>query len=192
MKKLGELPVVCVFDEAIDVDRIGVTALLAYGESRDWNAVAPFFVAGKMPKVFHLRAISTSAFLSYVATAASAEDRAARAFAASVVRVDNMLTDDGVVVSNWRPSSRAENAVLTTEEINAFAPAEVIEIGRVAYARSFLVRTTQPTYELPLSSLEILKLQTSHRAVQSGATASKPAHSDSSGSEASTTQSSGG
>jgi hypothetical protein len=154
---------VCSFDEAIDTTKIAADDLLDFMRERDISKIAHAFRAGEHPTTFLIREIPHSLFDSYVDDAAGDHERFRRAFRVGVEAVKNVYQDDGTRVEHWQGSDKQAVAggamitVMSAEDTARFSLAERLEIGSVAYFHSFLPRRKQHCFQVPLTSLSILR-----------------------------------
>lgn len=136
-------PVIAACDDAIDTAKITDVEMLAYITGRDVSKL-PIKV-GQQPTRFILRPITQRDMLGFVMLGATNEDKHARAFRASVDSVQGAWVDG--VQCSWAPADR--RAPMTPEECEVFSLAEVLDVGGVAWARSFLAKRIAPRYALP-------------------------------------------
>lgn len=163
-----ELKAICITDEALDVDALPAGTLHRYIESRDFALVGDHMIPGSKATLFFIREIPQRLFLKYVVTQANETDRAVAAFQCGVVRVENMRSADGAIM-DAAGLAHHENGALRDEELERFDASEILEIGEVAYVRSFFRRRTERVYRLPPSLAERWVAQVAHRAAQNQA-----------------------
>lgn len=151
--------VVSVLDDAIDTASIPLQTMIDYTETRDFKLIAQHMLPGQQPTKFHVRAVPHSLWESYVCGAGEHDEiRFRRAFICGVVKVDNLLGNDGIGIP-WEPTKVLNDklTIMTDEECNsAFSPAEVLEIGSVIFKHSFLPLRRKLTWSLPRSLAEPL------------------------------------
>lgn len=139
--------VVCLYDPAIDGS---VSDVIAYGRSRDLSKIT--FKAGQEPVRFWVERMSRRLMLRHVAAADSENERYTRAFSCAVVRVTGLEGKH-----EFRPQQQLSTPVgqvrmVTEEELERFAIADILEIGAVAFWRSFLRPGNEASYPLLASS----------------------------------------
>jgi hypothetical protein len=140
-----------ILDPAVDLLAMGET-VRDYIQKRDPALVKTR--AGQNPAWFHLRRVPTSLYMRFVAEASSDADRRRRAFQASLVYAENVTLADGRTFSQWEPRGTTAGPngpipFVTDQDLDAFTPATVEEIGAIAEARSFLAEGSAITYTLP-------------------------------------------
>lgn len=151
------------------------TNLTKYLSTRDMSHLR--FHAGKKPMVFHLRAISNRTASSVVMMGAD-NDQRMKAFRASVVRVENAKLQDGREPFDWQPEAQAnlqasDAWTMTEAELDLFHFGQVLEVGEVARARTFLPPEIEDAYVLPPTSWQVLlRLKDLYAAVVGNAAAS--------------------
>lgn len=157
----AQIKTVCSFDPAIDKKATSQDAIVALARKRDMSGLR--FIPGDQPTVFTLREIPHTLWESFVEDAPNEAVKFARAFRAGVVRVENVYQNDGARIASWTGSGTHESKgaqlqILTEDDLERFSPAERQEIGAAAYWHSFLPRRIVSGFQLPLTSLSILRL----------------------------------
>lgn len=159
--------VIHVRDPAIDWPAVMKSGLAQkWIETRDAGLLEPFVIRGQRPTRYRLREIPNRLMARWVTQANSALDGGAtaetymRAFACSLVGVENMPMDDGVVHASWAPPVQKESGlfegVLEDKAMDLFLVPELIDVGALAYQRSGFRRGTRPTFRLPPMFLDLL------------------------------------
>lgn len=147
-----------MYDPAIDLSEDPDTGKLAsniaeFMQSRDLEHLK--FTAE--PSWFYLRPISRKAMLAFVMKGETDHDRFARAFMVSLDRVENFVGDDGETLAVYtpsRPQSRDGSVdAIDAEAIEMFSITDILEIGAVAFQRSFLPLGCGACYQAPQSSV---------------------------------------
>ena len=157
-----KIKAVVTFDPAIDTERMSVDQMLQYTKTRDFKLISPFLKPNEAT-IYNIREIPRSLF-TQVLQYADEGPRVREAFRLGVESVDNLYQEDGVRLPSFKgqgkESTRDGNiTVISEEELDRFAPAEVQEIGLVAFWHSFLPRRIAASYLLPRLSLDILTRQ---------------------------------
>jgi hypothetical protein len=124
--------VIASVDPAIDTERMTEERMLDYMRTRDVSKLS--IKTGKNPTRFHVRPITQAQMLFHVMHGTSHEDRCVRAFASSVERVDGAWIDGRECT--WAPADTRER--MTAAELENFSLAEILDVGSVAWTRSFL------------------------------------------------------
>jgi len=157
------MKVICTFDPALDVHRAGndqsdgSNPLLDYVKTRDYSLIAPYIRPGERPTIFTVESISRAVMHGRVARANSEYDRYMLSFQYGVQCVEHLIDSDGQLIPQWSPSGLAgHERYCTQDDLERFSPAEVQEIGSVAYQCSFLPARIHAKYALPYGSIEIL------------------------------------
>lgn len=138
------MKVVSVADSAIDTS---ATDLVRYSETRDWNLL--HFKAGSSPTVFHLRQLPLAVRfrLNEVGSKFGSHLTIMEFFKHCVSKVENLRREDGTVIGVWEPTNPltlAPGKTISTideaamEEYFSCLPQTILEIGGIAYDRSFL------------------------------------------------------
>lgn len=158
MDKTKPMEVVSVTDDAIDLTK---TDLAKYAFDRDLSKVVE--KKGQQCTRYHLRPISYKLYQRLVRTAASEELRYERAFAVSLMRVDNFEDRNGVRHDQWLPGAMLDNPALATDypyvgdsELELFWPGVVQELGKLVFDSSFLPKRSDEGYGLPDSLRDVL------------------------------------
>lgn len=142
--------VVCIYDPAIDSE---LSEVLEYGRERDISKLK--FRDGMKPVKFTVERMNRRVMLRYICAAETDNERYLRAFACGVSRVTG-LPD----APDWRAENFVEGVagrfrLITDEELERFEVADILEIGAVAYWRSFLRQGSAVTYPLLQSSARV-------------------------------------
>jgi hypothetical protein len=146
---MADLKVISISDEALDVHGLPPGTIGKYVEHRDnFALVEGRYVPGKRPTIYTLREIPHRIFL-WVLERPTETARAFAAFQAALLRVDDLRLDDGAIVTLSEGLARHENGVLRDEELDKFDAHDLLEIGDVAFMRSFFRRKTERVYRLP-------------------------------------------
>lgn len=165
--------VVSIADEALDtkaMDRVigkGEDCWTEYMRERDpqWVRCKP----GERLTRFYLRPIPTSLFNRYVQTAGSESEKFLRAFQCGVSEIRDAPEhmQGGGTLRPTREMSTATGPVLTwgDDEVDSFPPVWAEEIGSIAWARSFLGRTTGRVFQPPPSLVHVLVVRKSRDVV---------------------------
>lgn len=157
--------VIRVYDPAIDSLNSNV---VEFAVTRDNKHIA--FRQGEEPVKFVCQPLSHRMFLDYVSKATTDEERTYRSFAACVKRVSN-YGERGT----WVPE-RDDARLLSDRDMEAFALADILEVGNVAYQKSMLPKAPPPRYQLAPTSVRAWESKAaaeSHSAVQSQNNAAK-------------------
>jgi hypothetical protein len=123
---------------------------------------------------YTLRYIPRGLHVTYISEAKSLPQKWSRAFAVGVVKVDNLETQDGRKVLEWKPQEVIETAtgklsVVSEDELDLFDGQTMNEIGKVADDYSFLPRPEKGSFALPHTSPSISELIASLPADDDGA-----------------------
>lgn len=179
--------VISVTDPAIDVGAMTEDEMGRYAATRDISLLK--FKPGRKPTRYFIRPIPRSV-IRYIREAASKGIRYGRAFCAAVVRVENYYPEgSSKPLDSWAPSD-PKAPMMTDEESDLFVPADVEDVGAVAWQRSFLGHMSERRYVLPLLLLEQLDRMIYLPAEQSDARTSNATRSDEPDSTASEKQAS--
>lgn len=120
-------------DPAIDTARMTEAEMLAYLHDRDATKLK--IKQGERAAVYHLRPISHERLAEIVDTCATDGARFIRSFRASVIRVEHLRLEDGLA-HTWAPAD--VDAGLNVEEARLFSMSVILDVGSVAWLRSFL------------------------------------------------------
>lgn len=186
LESTGELRAICIFDPGLDVEAMGPDRITEYLQTRDFKDVMGFQKKDPRPSIYHLRQIPRSVFLSQVLGQATDHDRYAAAFRMAVTRVENLYSDDGTSVHFEPSGSIGDLTVISHRELERFSPAEILEMGSVAWCQSFLPSRIARRYQVPPTlarTLRELSWQEPAAASQTSAAtiSSEPSASDSLG-----------
>lgn len=164
-----------MYDEAIDWHAMGgVEALVSWlREGRPFDRLV--FRPGARPVVFHLRHIPVSLAHRAILPGMSIEQKRARAFRASCIRIENLRAPGDL----WEPArALAETTgapladLYADHELDHIRDAQAIEeIGDVAHALAFFPMSIPPMFEpLPMSARIWDTLDARRRAAQASTT----------------------
>ena len=137
--------VIACADPAIDTQQMTDAQMLDYITARDVSVLP--IKTGQRATRFVLRPITQSEMLGYVMQGATDAEKHARAFRASVDSVQGAWIDGRQQADAWAPADR--RAPMTSAECELFSLAEILDIGGVAWTRSFLGQRIAPRYALP-------------------------------------------
>jgi hypothetical protein len=172
-----EFKTISVSDPAIDWVSIPQDTVGAYLRTREFALIEPYLKPGSTPTIFVLREIPDAQWEGYVEV-----DNVAlkyrRAFQCAVLRVEGLETPEGFALAADGLVKRKllNDEALSDEDCKRFAPSERLEIGAVAYQRSFFPKRIGADFQLPPMWLEQWERVVRHRAAQNRAL---PAHSNS-------------
>ncbi len=146
---MAEFKTVSANDPAIDRAATGRKGLVAFGETRDMKHLV--FLPGAKPVVYHLKEISHSRMTRWVMSSESEPEQCSRAFQAAVIRIDDLAAADGIKLGpGWVPPMIGDlDPLMADEAMERFPLFAILEIGGVAYRRSFFGPSTTLTYALP-------------------------------------------
>jgi len=156
--------IICIFDPAINQESAGIAdpvtqkiPIVEYARGRDMDVIVPHLIPGTVPVVFVIRPLSRAQMNGPIARCTTDYERAVAAFTWAVVAVENATDTNGQPMAKWAPTGvQGDKAYCTTSDLEAFSPAEVQEIGTVAYQLSFLPRSMWNKLQPPSTSLELL------------------------------------
>jgi hypothetical protein len=135
MNGTGSFQVIRVYDPAIDFDAIPQQDWDAFISNRDVSLLGERWIEGRRPVVFHCRPLTQSERRDVRGKADA--DKAERAFAFAVQRVDHLPTHDGGRISWTRPSDGGKPRALADDALERFAEEDVMHVGTVIIAASF-------------------------------------------------------
>lgn len=159
--RANSFPVISVDDEAIDTESMTLDEMIEYCKTRDIKLLERFRVPGQPPTVYRIRAVPAALWETYVCAGGDHDAiKFRRAFMCGIESVENLRGKDGVAVLEWKPTRPIHGTqlcMLTDEECNEnFSRAEVLEIGSVIYAHSFLALRKGLIWQLPPTLFELL------------------------------------
>lgn len=170
---LDTLKTVSLSDPALDLEAMD-SVVVAFLRDRDMGLVR--VIPGSQPRLFHVGHVDMMAFRTYVSTGAEAGESAQvpfpiawRAFECGVTRVE---MEDGAVFEPAREESLANGAIRKRwrdEQMEAFSPAEVWEIGALAYTRALLGKARRARFPLPPGWLHVWTSRVPHSAAAADA-----------------------
>lgn len=157
---MDQLKTVCIFDPAIDKERVTFPILEKFAQTRDLAKIAPFFKSGSKPTAFTIRRIPRSVMIRQVISAGSEDEKRLRAFQYGVISIEALTNSDGSRV-NWEPSGTIDTPdgpliYISDRELERVSLAESLEIGAVAWDFNFLPLSIVDCYRLAPSSVGIL------------------------------------
>jgi hypothetical protein len=182
---------ISIGDDALDVDGMPAGLLWKYVENReDFSLIEPYLIPGRIPTIFTIREMPHDVFKS-VLKQPTEVDRLEAALQGGLVTVSGLRSDDGRIL-NDPPLGRYPNGVLRDEEMKRIADWEqILEIGEVAFTRSFFARRIVRVYQLPRLLLERWEHLVAHRVAQSLALQGRNSSAASPGESAATAPSNG-
>lgn len=142
--------VVSVLDRALDREEMN---LEEYKRTRDVSLVRER--AGEKAARFYLKPIPTTIFQRLIHSASSDGDKAMFAFMYAVSKVENYVSPEGEKQANpWTPNGKIQlssgtESICSEDDLSHFTPAQIDEIGAIAYERSFLGPANVQAYPLP-------------------------------------------
>lgn len=142
-----QLEAISVRDPAIDLAGMPRGLMLEYSETRSRALLEPYMRPDAQPVVFTIRELKVLEF-KWVMKQPTEIDRQFAAFQAALVRVDGMRSKDGAIISK-ESFARYDNGILRDDELEAFHPWVLIEIGDAAFMHSFFRGETERVYRLP-------------------------------------------
>lgn len=165
---LDTLKTVSLSDPALDLEAMD-SIVVPFLRDRDISLVS--VIPGSRPRYFHVGHVDMMAFRTYVANGADAGESAQvplavawRAFECGVVRVE---MEDGSIVEPAREESLANGMIRRRwrdEQMEMFSPAEVWEIGALAYTRALLGKARRARFPLPPGWLHVWTSRVPHSA----------------------------
>lgn len=155
MQTTAPVKVVCPFDPALEMN---LDQAAEYAEKRDPALLK--CKPGEAPTEFYIQRIHNSVVLNFMQTTTAIERRHVLAFMVGVVEVRNLRAEGGIIPL-WRPSwcsAQKQGEHMKDDELDLFALDEILDIGSVAYQRSFLRPGRTPCYVPPDSSAYALAM----------------------------------
>jgi hypothetical protein len=143
---------ICSLDPEVQRSRVPVEDMIKFFEYRDLDLIRPALEQGK-PAIYVIRAIPHVSW-GFVDRGATEHERFARAFMCGVAEVRNLWQSGGTRLDTVR-GTRTEKVggkqidIFSEDDLAAFPPSVVLEIGSVAYWHSFLDRRTADFCRLP-------------------------------------------
>lgn len=155
MLSTGPVRVACSFDPALDRStEENRRKILLYEQTRHAPLLEGLVIPGRRIQWFHLRRLPRSVAMEIDATAPSKKAAYINAFRMAVVKVENLIKDNGQLEEVFTPEcteAREPKAGLTRSEMDHFPMEEVYDIGAVVMGRASLRHGKQP-YFPPLES----------------------------------------
>lgn len=163
MQSTQPLKVCSIYDTALDSQAMG-ESLMVYAQTRDEKLVKE--KPGEQITWFHLRRIPNSLYQRFVAEATSELQRSKRAFQAAVIRIDHLVTTDGMSLQLVTPTEHVQTIggdieCLSDKQMEVIPQAFIDDIGGVANARSFLPPKKELFFPLRGSLLAALEMRLS-------------------------------
>ena len=147
---------ICIYDEAIDQERVGSDAIIKYIHTRDINLIEPHIKPGSKPVYYYVRRLPRSVMLRKIMPISSEHERAVACFQYGLERVENLPNDSGGTMEYMPSHSDGETSSYVKEsEWERFDPCDVIEIGTMIWYMSFLRRNSAGQLAAPPTSLDI-------------------------------------
>ena len=159
MQSTQPLKVASLLDSALDTTAMGED-LVKYAQTRDATLVKE--KPGEHATWFHVRRIPTSLYQRFVMEATSDVDRRKRAFQVGIVRIENILTTEDVLLQNLVPTEHVQTPVgdlacFSDKQLEAIPACFIEEIGEVANVRAFLPGKSALSFPLRGSLLAVLE-----------------------------------
>lgn len=142
---MGEFKTVSAGDPAIDRERMTKVQMHAFSVDRDMKHLV--MKPGARPVEFTFRDIPHRDFIRWVNAPDSEHEKYERAFECALQSVTNLPNADGTYMPTWEPPRT--NDMMADEAMARFPAGVILELGGVAYRRSFFGQWTKPTYALP-------------------------------------------
>lgn len=153
------IKVVCIYDTAIDHERIPADTLLDYARNRKFETIQPYLKSGSKPIIYNVKRLSRSVMLRKVMPITNENERAIQCFRHGVESVENNVSDSGSVYDYAPEGIEGDKGVVSDEELERFAPCDIIEIGTMIWYLSFLRSNSVGGLAVPPTSLGILGRQ---------------------------------
>jgi hypothetical protein len=167
---------ITIWDKAVDITK---SNLAEFFSSRDLRHIV--YLEGRHAATYVLRDIPNGMAVSHLMSEQSEDAQRLRAFQMSIVSIKNAKLNDGRTVPEWRPRAVAESEgglmaklpiLVSQQEVDElFNLGDVLDIGEVARARTFLPREINDGFLLPPTSRQVLAASVSHFAAVVGNTA---------------------
>ena len=143
------VPFVSVLDPALDRAKMNIDE---YAKTRDPSLIVES--EGQKATRFYLRPIPPAAFIRVIDKAGSQSEKELYAFMYAIESVTDWTGPDGGHVPSWYPTGSIQlpsgpEKMCSDDDLGAFTPIQIKEIGAIAYHRSFLGPANVRTYPLP-------------------------------------------
>ncbi len=158
---------ITIWDDAVDITKSNIADFFS---TRDMTHIT--YREGKHPTVYVLRDIPNGMAVTHLMSERADDAQRLRAFQMSIVAIRNAKLNDGRTVPEWRPRAVAESEgglmakmplLVSQQEVDElFNLGDVLDIGEVARARTFLPREISDGYLLPPTSRQVLAASVSH------------------------------
>ncbi len=142
---MAEFKTVSAGDPAIAREAMTKKQLGDFATTRDMKHLV--MKPGARAVTFTLKDIPHREFIRWVNAPDNENEKYERAFECALKSVDNLPNKDGTTMPTWEPPR--ENDMMSEEAMSRFPAGVILEIGGVAYRRTFFGQWTTPTYALP-------------------------------------------
>lgn len=142
---MSEFKTVSANDPAIDRERMTKKQMHDFATTREMRHLV--LKPGAKPITFTLREIPHRDYIRWVNSPDNEHEKYERAFECALASVDNLPNKDGTTLPTWAPPR--DNDMMSEEAMSRFPAGVILEIGGVAYRRTFFGQWTTPTYALP-------------------------------------------
>ena len=156
LNSMKPIKAVCIYDAAIDQERIKAETVLDYIRNRDFSTIQPYLISGAKPVIYNVQRLLRSVMYSKVMSITNENERAIRCFQYGVESVENAINDDGTTYDFIPEGMEGEHRIISREQLEKrFDPCDVLEIGTMIWYLSFLRRNAVNGLAAPDMSLGI-------------------------------------
>lgn len=161
----ADFKVISIVDPAVDWKRLGGAKHVEYRKTRRLEMLNGFYLPDRKPTIFHVREIRHRHMQAV--DRGDEADKYPAAFQYAVTHVENLQTEDGVILPSLGLARESGEDALREAVLERFEWSQLLEIGSVAFQRSFFRMRTDVVFQLPRSLVELWVL----RVVDNGAAA---------------------
>lgn len=156
LNTIKPIKVVCIYDAAIDQERITTETVLQYIRCRDFEIIRPYLISGEKPVIYNVQRLLRSVMYSKIQPITNDNERAIKCFQYGVESVENAMNDDGTTYDFVPEGVDGDHRIISREELEKrFDPCDVMEIGTMIWYLSFLRRNNVNGLAAPDTSLGI-------------------------------------
>ena len=156
LNSMKPIKAVCIYDAAIDQERIKAETVLDYIRNRKFETIQPYLISGAKPVIYNVKRLLRSVMYSKIQPITNDNERAIKCFQYGVESVENAINDDGTTYDFTPEGVDGEHTIVSREELEKrFDPCDVMEIGTMIWYMSFLRRNAENGLAAPDTSLGI-------------------------------------
>ena len=155
MLTIQTIKAICIYDEAIDHERLPQETMLKYAKNRDFKTIEPFIKPGTKPTIYNVKRLSRSVLYKRIQSISDESTKYLRCFQYGLESAENVIGEMGTVYDYAPEGREGDMSIVSEEELERIPPCDVMEIGTMIWYMSFLRPGTENGLAVPPTSLDI-------------------------------------